>query len=645
MTFIINSYQEQVQLVMNILTRDSDVSDEELKDFIIKKAEDTLKATPCELFNNYTNRRSKTDMVKLLDWYDNKNPIPCEHGTFFKRHDQAQNLNAAFVKSFLDTRKAYKKLKFQAEEEENDDLVAYYHRLQLTYKIFANSYYGVQGMRSSVFYNLFAALSITGRGQTIISSAATTFERFLSNNIKFANMDDCLLFIGRVVNEEREFNDEDVLDTDITKGQLMKYLATLFENMSDCIENQDVLKDVIIRLTQEEVNRCYYKNNLYAFLINEVPLKLIEGCITDCQEFMNPVVIPGEIKTHMDLLWAYLKEYVYYDTPVYDRITWINNQVRKSVITIDTDSNFLNLEPFYEFVVENVSFDIDESDDNATYKIVNIISNILGLVIAEAYETLTKYSNVPQDKRHFINMKNEFLMSRVLLTSNKKNYASNVLLQEGVVIPDRKSLDIKGLAIKKADLNRNIGAALQVILKEDILKSKTIDTRLILEKLSDIENSIQLAFKEGSVEFMKPAKCNEIESYKNPFTQAPVRATLAYNAVFTDTPITYPAQINMCKVLASKLEDISYMYEHFPEVYTALKEKIYDDEDLGKYGITYFALPKTMDSIPLWLIPIIDIDTIAVDSLKSFFKILASIGLKTINVDCKTEYLGNIIDF
>ena len=642
---IIKQYTNQASKILEILSRDTNISSEEIEDFIKTKAEENLIRTPCELVNNYTNKKSKTDMVKLIDWYDKKNPIPCEHGCFFKNHEEAINLNAAFVNSFLTERKRFKKLMFEAEKAGDAEGVAFYNINQKVQKIFANSYYGAQGQSSSIFYNLYTALSVTGKGQSIISCAATTFEMFLCNNIKFRNSDECLEFIANIVNEETNINCNDWIDKDITKKELLNRLANQFDNKVDFINNQDVIKAIILKLTQDEINRIYYKNNLYGFSSNEKVFEIIDRIINECEDFKNPNNVPESVTSLVDLYWSLLKEFVYYNYPVYDRIHWLKTQTRSTVITVDTDSNFLNLEPFYEFVMENTSNELSREDMNTTYKICNLISNILGRVITESYWTFTTNCNVPEEKRPIINMKNEFFMTRILLTNNKKNYASHVLLQEGVELPPYKQLDIKGLSIKKSNTNRNTSKFLQGLLRYDILESEKINTKKILQELSKFEDEIRESFINGETTFMTPTKVNEIESYKAPFTQASVRASVTYNLLYPENSITYPAQINIMKVNMKELVDIVDLYEKEPEIYKILKEKVYEDEDLKNYGITYFALPKSIEKIPEWIIPYICIDEIIKDNLKNFLVILESIGLKTIKVTADDLYHSNIIEF
>ena len=61
--------------------------------------------------------------------------------------------------------------------------------------------YGIMGQSSSIFFNLYAASSVTGKGQSIISTAMTTFERFMGETMKFRCIDECLTFVNRIKRE------------------------------------------------------------------------------------------------------------------------------------------------------------------------------------------------------------------------------------------------------------------------------------------------------------------------------------------------------------------------------------------------------------------------------------------------------------
>lgn len=335
MDFIVEKYVDQASKVMQILARNTDISNEEISMFLQENFERQIIPFPCELHNNYSNRRSKTDSVKLLNWYGKKKPIPCEHGVFFKRHEEAENLNATFLTSILDSRKANKKKMFECEKAGDSDGAKFYNTRQKVDKIFANSYYGVQGQSSSVFYNIYTALSVTGKGQSIISASATTFEQFLCNNIKFRCMDDCLDFIAKVAFEERKYNDEDILDNNVTKKELMLYLVSLFDDRQEALKNQDVLKAMIIKLTQTEVNRIYLKNNLYEFGKNKFVMQLLEKILLGCEQFRDPNEVPEEVEHDIQVYWDLLSEYVFFNYPVYDRINWLKTETRSTVITVD----------------------------------------------------------------------------------------------------------------------------------------------------------------------------------------------------------------------------------------------------------------------------------------------------------------------
>ena len=104
----------------------------------------------------------------------------------------------------------------------------------------------------------------------------------------------------------------------------------------------------------------------------------------------------------------------------------------------------------------------------------------------------TEKENVPCS----LIMKNEFLFKRVLLMNVKKNYASIQELQEGNIIPKGlKSLDIKGLPLMKAGLNKNVSKELISILYEDVLNIDTVDQVKIMKRLKILEKKIYNSLK------------------------------------------------------------------------------------------------------------------------------------------------------
>src|SRR5690606_9638167 len=101
-----------------------------------------------------------------------------------------------------------------------------YDRLQLTEKINANSYYGASGATTSNFFNIYTATSTTATGQSLISTTEQAFEAFLSNNVLFTDLDECMLFLENIRKEKHKLDDRFL--PNVSVELLIDHLAKTF---------------------------------------------------------------------------------------------------------------------------------------------------------------------------------------------------------------------------------------------------------------------------------------------------------------------------------------------------------------------------------------------------------------------------------
>ena len=458
--------------------------------------------------------------------------------------------------------------------------------------------YGVIGLYCSLLFNINVSSSITAQGRALISSASMMFESFLANNVKFGSLDQVLLFINNVVKENRKFVDEAFIDIPINA-------ETCFAKIIDSCgfywipndDELDIIWQVINNLGQRDLNRVYYKNNLYDFCSNSTMKNIIVSIVKKIKEpFFNPVKPPEEIIDDLQNLAEILGEFVFYDKMIIDRIDRNKNMVKSTIMISDTDSCIVSLDAWYRFVLDLVKdeqlnilkcdpisileflekdefgdiinkeklrpykvLDDDETfdfindeirfekhkidplimlpSDYLRWSIVNILAYVIDIFINRYMLQFTKnnHSWAP-DKPCKIIMKNEFSFNRVLITDVKKSYASIQKVQEGNLVPEKEQLDVKGIAaIAKSSISKSTRDAFKKILLEDILTAPTIDQFKIVEKLCIMEKKIVNSLQSGSKDFYKPVTIKAMSSYDIPMRQQGIKASYVWNALTEGT--------------------------------------------------------------------------------------------------------------
>ena len=549
-----------------------------------------------KVYNNYTEKTVVNTLAELTDYIYSREPIQTAWGVLFKKHGVVPNPLTKLIHMFMLNRDKEKKIMFQypkgSEEFEEHNL------LQLLAKVDTNAIYGALGNVACIFYNLHVAASITYQGRSYISAAIMFFEMFLANNVKFASLNEVITFIDNVRCEERHYDDRLILDRNIEPIEVLSQLVLTCGDFRHgkikWVPDQrdlDIIWEQLNNLTQEDLNRIYYKNNLYAFLDNTSMTKALMYLLQAMEvPYLDPNKSPDNIKVELETFCDLLREYVFYNHQIIDRIDRNTNMIKNVSLISDTDSTIVSFDAFYNYTlgkiketgadieiakyyIDGVSYIQEDKDgnplyrgvyydpieydydfynekviekerlirplevipqDNLRYSIINIIGHCCGILCNEYIESHTKMGNsYDKNRKTMMYLKNEFTFKRALLTDKKKNYAAIQTLQEGNIVPDENMNDlaITGLAIKKSTLPKETRDELQKILYEDILKPEYIDQVKLIKDLAIFEDNIFQSLRNGEKAYYKPVSIKAIGRYEDPLGIQGIKASLIWNAV------------------------------------------------------------------------------------------------------------------
>lgn len=682
--------------------------------------------------NKYNEKTANMTALEILDYIKNREPIITSYGTMFKRHETVPNPMAKVIQSFLDLRKQYKKEMFKYPK--GSEQFEKYNLLQALSKIDVNGIYGLIGLYVSILFDLNIAPAVTSTGRSLISSAILCFEGFLGNNVKFSSLNDILIFIDNVRLEYSswKYNDYSILE------------SSGFVNLEECFnklmmncgykyipsyEDMDTIYKILQNCNQIELNRLFYKNNLYCFMDLPIARNLMISIISNMQTpYIEPAKPPKEIIPQLNELRDLLVEYVFYNHQWMDRMDRNKNMIKNISIVSDTDSSFVSLDAWYHYNMEYLK-DIDcpiihqqldlfmklekekkskdfywkdkeipdwynsidkrqgieilETDefgdiidtsrleglefldnekdydfynqeiierkrlinaleiipqDNMKFALINIMCYILSTIINLYMIDFTKQSgSYRSDELCRINMKNEFMLARILLTSTKKNYVSLQILQEGNYL-NGGILDCKGIpCLTKSVVSKDTQKALRKILLEDILTGK-VDQLKLIKDIAILEREIYNDLKSGSKKYFKPMVIKAANAYENPLRIQGIKASLAWNYIKSGLPgfdLTARNSLDIIKLKIDK-ESVIKIKDQYPSQYDRLLEildpntdKMIDDiklSEIFKGKLECIALPKDLP-VPEFLIPFIDYESIIDDNLTTFP--IESVGLSS----------------
>lgn len=474
------------------------------------------------------------------------------------------------------------------------------------------------------------------------------FEMFLNNNVKFGSLNETLQFIDNIVreNNSRKYIDAEWLEhvPSLEECFAKIILSTGYRWIPDERE-LDIIWKVMENLSQDDITRIYYKNNLFEFVSNTKVMNIVKNILRKLETpFYHSSKVPPEIVEDLVILKNLCMEYVYYRYMFIDRIDRCDNMIKSVTMVSDTDSTIISVDGWYRFILENIqeeelkianetkdpslceeqeelkpqkvkdfNFITEEIEEvekmsnpdtilpssNVRYSIISILGYILDHTVNDYMIKACENMNSVKESFHpadacKIYSKSEFFFKRLLMVPHaKKNYASLIEMQEGNMVPEEEQLDIKGIeALKKSSKPLRTRKALKKILLEDILKTPVIDQLKFVKDIAILEHEIVENIRNGSREYYKPVTIKSASSYDDPMRIQGIKASIAWN--FLSFGTEYPSidlrERNAIDIVKVKIDrsTIDKIKETYPDIYGNMIEAL-DDETFK----TYVKDPKT----------------------------------------------------
>ena len=622
-----------------------DLSDDFIEDFLNRKIEERFKDHEVIVHNNHREKQVKTTLLNLIDFIHEAKPILGGNGVMYNDHNHAYSASGKMLDTMLKDRARIK------ADRQNYDPRSYEFMVrdigQDNKKRLANSFYGASGAPTSCFYNKYTAASVTGTGQALICTAETSYEQLFANNTKFYDMDECLLFISRIVNKA-EYKHIDLLPE--IDGIYDKTIAWLLDSfMYRNKVDMNLLEKVVRNLSLEDVHKVYFKNNIEAFF-TEIPRigEILTKIINETTEFRNPNEVPKYIKEDLEELWDLCEEFCAHNYTVRNRIERDKYHKRKVIITQDTDSTMATLLRHVtlltsRYLKENVAA---ATDEDITFILVNTLAYLFTRWSRVFLWRYGKDTNIPEEYRTYIKLKNEFFYPKFVATETKKRYLTIMRLQEGKLI-DPMKIETHGLDFAKAETSDETKAFFDGIVKNDIMFPEQINVSQIMRKLKNFENTIRESIMAGSTQYLGLKSVKPAAAYDDPMGEQGIKAVNAWNLVYPSMTIQLPDKVFLVKVLGEKQKHFETFKGKIPdEFYNAVIDKIFNSLNprLAKQGLSVIAIPQNMEKIPDWIITIADLDTIVYDNVSKFNPILVSLGNVPLKTRANTAYMSNVID-
>ena len=653
------------------------MTDEELKAALCEIYDENVKSPNINIVNNYKGISVQLPLENVYDLISSDSCILAGDAVLFKKHEvETSNMVPVIIK-YQNDRKKEKKEMFKYPKGTAEYM--FHDRNQKNKKVVINALYGLFGYARFRFFNINIAQSVTTSGQLIISTATCCFENFLADNTKFVMFEEAVIFIDRIKKEYAENPNVD-MHNNIRNIDIDDAVLRIAEHSYDTYtkDQANYIVNCIKSLSDDERQLLYYKNNLKRF--HEVPFihDLIQKIFDSIEQIrlgsmdafdenckFKAKAEPGA-KELLEELIRYYDVFVLDTHQIFDRVRRTKYTPKKSVMYIDTDSNFVALEEFVDYFMERFTDKYNNRED-FIFKCTSILTIVITHVITATYKEFAESMNISPEYGVRIRMKNEFLFSMLVFGTSKKRYFGNQIIQEGNLINDGKGeIEIKGFDFKKAATKKEIYDKICKMIFNTILDVNQITYSDVLRKANEFKDNIRNDVLNGSTLYYKQLSVSSPDKYKDPYKLQGIKGVLLWNAIVDKSMrMEFPAEVDIIpipfdKFGNSKSKDpyvdnaftkflknpqeffeknannpkystLYLFYTKYPTEFSRMISTMLEHPNIWTKFPSSIAKPRAMVELPDWLKDIIDVDTIIHNNVNLINPILESVGVPIIN--------------
>lgn len=662
-SIFIRKWKDEMKVYLNL--HFPNASNKKLEKYLDSVVSDNMKNPKCMLINNYKNMQINTDVLNVLDMIEEHNLIIGGAGCLYVQHAEKLSILIPYIVNLKEVRDFHKaeRKKYEKYSREwlNEDIA------QNNTKTKTNSLYGAIGYSKFILHNRFIAESVTSCGRQIICTAVMCFENFLGEGIKFNEPSEIFHFINMVRKDLKEnFQDLDCGVFGYSESQINRQVKERLLSLCEfelTTAFDYTLELTINKLTLAEKVVLYYKNNIFEFFRVPFISDKLKFIIQNIDQLLLPEVdnIQSlEAREVFDSLYEFVKTFVLYEHPIFDRVRKSMYTDKEEVLYVDTDSNFLKMNRWITFVEKEIL----ENQIHTSYRDFQLIaSNIMTIMLTDVIDKnlqdLAKYMNTTPEYAIKLNMKNEFFLEKIVFTPAKKRYISNALVQEGVILNKGEGVpEIKGFDFKKSTTNTLVRDYLTDICLNHILKVDDIDVENIYELMMKLKEDIKVSMTNGESTFYKQANVQTIEHYKQPYSHQGSTSVILWNCLMPEYALELPTDVNIVPIIDiggkrkpngefENKKNIEWFKSKYPKEFERINKHIYQNRNplIANMSLKSIAKPKN-DSIeiPEWFSDLVDSEKVVQDTLGLFHSIAESLGLKLLHTNASTKYLSNMVD-